>query len=45
MFPSPFILAILLSILTLVLALLNTRGEIEVLAKNWQEGLWSSSLL
>ena len=43
--PSPFILAILLSILTFVLATLNKKGNVTELLLDWQNGLWQPSLI
>jgi short-chain fatty acids transporter len=48
--PAPFVIAILLTLLTVVLALLfgkangNNLSIVEI-ALQWEEGLWNNSLL
>ena len=43
--PSPFSIAILLTLFTLILTLFISDKSPAILLFDWQEGLWSSSLL
>ena len=48
--PSPFVIAILLTLLTMVLALLFTENPSETsrpiaILKFWEEGIWNNNLL
>jgi short-chain fatty acids transporter len=43
--PSPFSIAVLLTILTLLLTLFTTQKSTTSLLLDWQEGLWNSELL
>ncbi|MDT8347321.1 MAG: TIGR00366 family protein, partial [Flavobacteriaceae bacterium] len=43
--PSPFTIAVLLSLLSMVLALIFTNTDIPSLLSDWQNGMWDTNLL
>lgn len=43
--PSPFTIAVLLSLLSMVLAMVFTDSDIPSLLSNWQNGMWDTNLI
>ncbi|NNJ54886.1 MAG: short-chain fatty acid transporter [Bacteroidia bacterium] len=45
LFPSPFSIAIVLTLITLIASIVFSEKSLENLVLDWQEGLWNSNLL